>query len=222
MLICLGVITAILFIVLIILIAVLLRTKRKQSKEGCPSYISNPPEMDNDHNTYMIRKPNQGNCPASENQGYPRDTVALQGREAKEKEHLKIPRLSESEKTGILNHNNVGLINETEVLGLQKQRPRATLSYQCSGKVYNYPMNSDFINIGRDPEQCDMIISHDSYIGRNHAIVYNKKDNYYLVDLASINGTFINAQRITGVIGLRDGDTFKLANTEVTIQINKQ
>lgn len=57
------------------------------------------------------------------------------------------------------------------------------------------------------------IIIEDSFASHNHARLTYKRNDFYLEDLGSINGTFINGVRINGPVILKHGDTIKLAGT---------
>lgn len=53
----------------------------------------------------------------------------------------------------------------------------------------------------------------DSFASHNHAILTYKHDDFYLEDMGSVNGTFINGVRINGPVVLHHGDVIKIAGT---------
>jgi ABC-type multidrug transport system ATPase subunit len=53
------------------------------------------------------------------------------------------------------------------------------------------------IKIGRNPQECDIVLEERS-VSRVHAAVYKEGNNYYIEDLNSTNGTFVNGLRIHG------------------------
>jgi predicted component of type VI protein secretion system len=63
--------------------------------------------------------------------------------------------------------------------------------------------------IGRD-EQCDVVIS-DRQVSRRHASITLEGDQYFLRDLNSKNGTFVNGQEIRGPHVVQDGDEIQIA-----------
>lgn len=66
--------------------------------------------------------------------------------------------------------------------------------------------------IGRNPD-CDLRIS-DPKASRNHAIVQNSDhNNYYLIDIASRNGCYINGKRINAPVLLKQGDKIRIGDT---------
>lgn len=71
-----------------------------------------------------------------------------------------------------------------------------------------YLITSDSVSIGRALTN-DFGINADG-ISRVHARISKKPDGYYLQDLGSTNGTFLNGDRISTEIKLRHGDVIQL------------
>jgi predicted component of type VI protein secretion system len=63
--------------------------------------------------------------------------------------------------------------------------------------------------IGRD-DRCDLVIS-DRQVSRHHARIQLTGDQYFLEDLASKNGTFVNGREISQPHALSDGDEIQIA-----------
>jgi hypothetical protein len=76
-------------------------------------------------------------------------------------------------------------------------------------------INKPSFVIGRIKSQSDYISSN-SAVGKLHAEITNKDGTYYLKDLNSRNGTFINGERIVSNIEhpLQSNDTIAFANSE--------
>ncbi|HVO85234.1 MAG TPA: response regulator [Syntrophobacteria bacterium] len=68
--------------------------------------------------------------------------------------------------------------------------------------------------IGRE-EGSDIELS-DPSVSKQHAVVYLVEGQPVVKDLASLNGTFVNAEKITKA-GLRGGDTIRVGNTTIRI-----
>lgn len=71
---------------------------------------------------------------------------------------------------------------------------------------------ADFI-IGKSEEAADYTVKDNSVISRQHASIKWNKDNYYIYDLNSVNGTFVNGKKIDGTgTKLSSHDKVVLAN----------
>lgn len=68
----------------------------------------------------------------------------------------------------------------------------------------------DFNSIGRDFEN-DLIID-DKMVSRRHAIIIRKNDGFYIEDMQSSNGTFINENQIFISEKLKQGDKIQIGN----------
>lgn len=67
--------------------------------------------------------------------------------------------------------------------------------------------------IGRAPDAS--ILLDDVTVSRRHAAIEREADGHYLVDLASLNGTYVNLRRIERV-RLRDGDELQIGKFKLT------
>lgn len=74
------------------------------------------------------------------------------------------------------------------------------------GQIYEL-VKSDFF-IGR-ADACDLTLS-DTCISRKHACIERREDGYYIEDLASTNGCWVNAERITAPTRLYEGDKIRM------------
>ena len=77
--------------------------------------------------------------------------------------------------------------------------------------------------IGRQPREvtersCIIIIS-DSSVGRNHAFIDCRDQHYWIRDMDTVNGTYINSERITGSRLLRNGDKIRFARFEFALTL---
>jgi pSer/pThr/pTyr-binding forkhead associated (FHA) protein len=64
-----------------------------------------------------------------------------------------------------------------------------------SGKTVHFEINKAKLTVGRG-SQADFIIEDDS-ISRIHCEVTQENNNFFIADLGSSNGTFINEQKLT-------------------------
>ena len=67
----------------------------------------------------------------------------------------------------------------------------------------------DSVVIGRG-EDCDIVLP-ERQVSRRHIRIYREDDVYYVQDLESRNGTWVNGQQLKGTHRLQDGDQISLA-----------
>jgi DNA-binding winged helix-turn-helix (wHTH) protein len=73
----------------------------------------------------------------------------------------------------------------------------------------NWPMERDSLVLGRD-ETCDITLA-ERQVSRQHIRVYKQGETYFVEDLDSKNGTWVNGQPLKGTRELHDGDEMHLA-----------
>ena len=73
------------------------------------------------------------------------------------------------------------------------------------------------VTIGRSP-QADMRIE-DRYASSVHARVYSRGATYYVEDMNSTNGTFLNGARLDGEAELSDLDEIRIGDTEMRFEL---
>ena len=67
--------------------------------------------------------------------------------------------------------------------------------------------------IGRSPD-CDIFLD-DVTVSRNHAVLVHRNGKYYVEDQGSLNGTFVNRQRIDSA-RLENGDELQVGKYRLT------
>jgi len=96
-----------------------------------------------------------------------------------------------------------------------------------------YPVDtSQDVVIGRQPREDDPPVTvdleiydgHDLGVSRHHAMIKHVKDNLVLVDLDSINGTFINGLRAmpTKRYNIVDGDTITIGRLTLEVRFTRR
>lgn len=79
--------------------------------------------------------------------------------------------------------------------------------------------NGNLMRIGSAPE-CEIRLPADPFLSRRHCSVSFVDNELTVVDLRSSHGTKLNGGLVTGGPRvLRDGDTLRLGETELTIRI---
>jgi two-component system, cell cycle response regulator len=102
--------------------------------------------------------------------------------------------------------------------GAPKQTPQSSLKDACLVHIYpcgtsmgrRFVLRDKPVIIGRGDE-CDIAVQENS-VSRRHARVEPSKDGFYLLDLQSTNGTFINDNQLTEGKVLHDGDYVRVGN----------
>lgn len=62
-------------------------------------------------------------------------------------------------------------------------------------------------------ENCDISLHYDSQVSRVHAQLSFDGERFWLEDLSSRNGTFLDKQRLTEKVELKPGSLFKVGRT---------
>ncbi|EAX48603.1 FHA domain containing protein [Thermosinus carboxydivorans Nor1] len=88
----------------------------------------------------------------------------------------------------------------------------ATLKVQAASVQLAQPVFelAETTSIGRS--DANDIVINEAYVSHEHACISFYKQQYWLADLNSTNGTFVNGQRITGEVPLRSGDIIKIGS----------
>jgi pSer/pThr/pTyr-binding forkhead associated (FHA) protein len=63
--------------------------------------------------------------------------------------------------------------------------------------------------IGRDPAQCDVVIS-ELVVSKLHCTIYSRGEDFFIKDNHSTNGVIIGTQRVTTDRQIEDGDVILL------------
>lgn len=86
-------------------------------------------------------------------------------------------------------------------------------SGQYAGQQYRLEEST---TLGRDGNQCHFVVD-DETVSRQHARINFERGQFFIYDLASANGTYINNARIQKQM-LMDGDTVRLGNTTLVFK----
>ena len=103
-----------------------------------------------------------------------------------------------------LEDNRAGKEAELLTYASSNQVPHGNITVIRNGTLFgSYTINGSCVTIGRG--QDNDIYLPDEKISRHHARIVRNLGGYYLEDLTSANGTYVNAQRVIGY-ALQDGD----------------
>ncbi len=84
----------------------------------------------------------------------------------------------------------------------------------------NYFLSKDSTIIGRNKDVSDIVLD-DETVGREHAVIKKEINKYCIIDFGSLNGTFINGERIKSKKKnfIKNGDVLSIANIEFEIKL---
>ena len=77
----------------------------------------------------------------------------------------------------------------------------------------SFTLEDEKVSIGRTPEAG--VFLDDVTVSRNHALVVRRRDGLYIDDLGSLNGTYVNRERIESQ-QLDDGDEIQIGKYKLS------
>ena len=83
------------------------------------------------------------------------------------------------------------------------------------GRVYDL---RDEQTVGR-AAGCQITLDDDTYVSQLHARVFAKDGGWFVEDLGSTNGTYLNAKRVSSALALKRGDHVKIGATVMEAEI---
>ncbi|MBU5257033.1 FHA domain-containing protein [Tissierella praeacuta] len=79
-------------------------------------------------------------------------------------------------------------------------------------KIKEYYFIKEVISLGRHGD--NTIVVKDPFVSKRHFQIIEDEGDYYLEDLNSANGTYLNGDRIFDVVRLNDGDIIRVGQIE--------
>ncbi|NLV87781.1 MAG: FHA domain-containing protein [Tissierellia bacterium] len=79
-------------------------------------------------------------------------------------------------------------------------------------KIEEYYIIDEVLSLGRHAD--NHIVVKDPYISKEHFQIVEDENEYYLEDLDSANGTYLNGDKIYDIVKLQDGDIIKAGQIE--------
>ncbi len=78
------------------------------------------------------------------------------------------------------------------------------------------PLGEGPITIGRGPD-CTLVVS-DDYASTRHARLYIRNGQWFVEDLGSTNGTYVDRMRIAGSTPVSLGSTIRIGDTSLELR----
>lgn len=110
---------------------------------------------------------------------------------------------------------------ERETRLIRKEETVNTLDACLEYQNKRYSINKDLFRIGALKEECDFVLDSDVVSG-SHAEIIHYNDEFYIKDLDSLNGTFLNDVRLPKErkVELLNNDKITFADIDVTFHIS--
>ena len=83
-------------------------------------------------------------------------------------------------------------------------------------KAGSFALKGEPLQIGR-AEACHVRLD-DRYSSQFHARLYGSEGTWYLEDLGSTNGTYLNRQRVQGTVEVHAGDQIRIGRTTLELR----
>jgi pSer/pThr/pTyr-binding forkhead associated (FHA) protein len=93
--------------------------------------------------------------------------------------------------------------------------PTSVVVHPPEGKARTVKIGPS-MTIGRAPE-CELLID-DTYASSQHARIFGKNGTWYVEDLGSTNGTFVNDQKLAAPAMVQPGDKIRVGTTVLELR----
>ena len=97
----------------------------------------------------------------------------------------------------------------------QRKQPRTLKITQGTQAGLVLPLG-EVVRIGRSPDA--QLILEDDYVSTRHARIYQTPTGYFVEDLGSTNGTYLNNARITAPTPFTTADTLRIGRTLMIVE----
>jgi pSer/pThr/pTyr-binding forkhead associated (FHA) protein len=98
----------------------------------------------------------------------------------------------------------------------QGKAPRSVTVFGGNGEKLDTLRLTGQIQIGR-ADACQIKLE-DTYVSTFHARIFNRDGAWFVEDLGSTNGTYLNQRRVTSPVEVRSGDRVKLGKTTLELK----
>ncbi|MCA1831857.1 MAG: FHA domain-containing protein [Actinobacteria bacterium] len=95
----------------------------------------------------------------------------------------------------------------------KRQAPRVLVLTQENKEPQSFPMNDQPITIGRG-STCEVVLD-DNYSSQFHARVFPRDGSWFVEDLGSTNGTYLNRVKVSSASPLAAGDEIRIGKTTI-------
>ncbi len=93
----------------------------------------------------------------------------------------------------------------------RRGQPKSLVVTEAEGAARTYPIATDPLSIGR-ADGCQVVLA-DTYASQMHARVFPKDGSWFVEDLGSTNGTYLNRAKVTAPSEVGPGDEIRIGKT---------
>jgi len=93
----------------------------------------------------------------------------------------------------------------------KRSNPRMLVVSEPDREDRTYPLEGEPVTIGRG-ESCRVVLG-DTYASAFHARVYPQDGGWYVEDMGSTNGTYLNRMKVTEPVPINLGDQIRIGKT---------
>jgi pSer/pThr/pTyr-binding forkhead associated (FHA) protein len=101
-----------------------------------------------------------------------------------------------------------------------RQTPLLTLSYEAPGDSQTFQFTIPEIFVGRDPA-CDCTLD-DSTVSAQHARLTFHHNQWWIEDMGSRNGTYVNMKFVATPLVVTSGDELRLGQVRLTVMVGEE
>jgi len=128
--------------------------------------------------------------------------------------HLAAPEQAKDSVTATYRVGETGELIPVELDDVVTEEGAALVIRAGGGRVgESFPITTDRMTVGRQPD-CDVFLD-DVTVSRDHALIVRRGDGIHIDDLGSLNGTYVNRERIESH-RLTDGDELQIGKFKLT------
>jgi len=86
-------------------------------------------------------------------------------------------------------------------------------------RTFQVPLTNKGCIVGRKREFCDVLIDYDKSVSGKHCQITTKNGKFYIADLQSSNGTYVNNNKIISEIEISSGTVIRLGNLQLRFEV---
>jgi pSer/pThr/pTyr-binding forkhead associated (FHA) protein len=98
----------------------------------------------------------------------------------------------------------------------KRAQPRELVVTEADGVARTFPMAAEPLQIGRS-DACQVILQ-DTYASQMHARVFPKDGEWFVEDLGSTNGTYLNRVKVSDPSAVGAGDEIRIGKTTLEVR----